>query len=192
MLPYKQEPMQTVEQCNKTRIAGYYQGIISRRLQKTVFSQWDIICIHRSLTGNQMGDILSCCAFYLFRAMSRVKETSSCAAALLLCTVMALPAATGETRKIQSACALQCTRKVSLGKTEAKCTLPADVHSLKCSCRQLLDISQNVSSLWVVLRSFHIHQKKKCWVANNTVLFFKVFVRQQIDWGTHFDILELR
>ena len=27
---------------------------------------------------------------------------------------------------------------------------------------------------------------------NNTVLFFKGFVRQQIDEGTHFDILLLR
>ena len=91
--------------------------------------------------------VLPCYAFPLYRAMSGGKETSFCAAALLLCTVLALPAATGETKKIQSACALQCTRKVSLGKTEAKCTLPADTHDLKCFCQQLLNISQNVSSL---------------------------------------------
>ena len=96
-----------------------------------------------------LGSILNYLAmhFSLFRAMPREKEISSCAAALLLCTVLALPATTSETGKIQSACALQCTRKVSLGKTEAKCTLPADTQDLKCYCQQLLNISQNVSSL---------------------------------------------
>ena len=82
----------------------------------------------------------------LFTAMLRGKETSSCAAALLLCTVLALPTATGETENTQSARVLQCTSEVlSLVINRTKCTLPAYTQNLKCSQRPLTNILWNVS-----------------------------------------------
>ena len=78
--------------------------------------------------------------------MPRGKATSSCAAALLLCTVLVLPAATGEKGKVE-ACALQCIRVVSRMKTEAKCKLLSATHNVNCSLQQLLDKLQDVSSL---------------------------------------------
>ena len=122
---------------------------------KTVFGLWTYnLWIHRRLTGQPIGwNFILLRILSLFTAMSRGKETSSCAAALLLCTVLALPAPTGEAENTQAACALQCTREVpSQGINGAKCKLPADMQNLKCSHQQLLELLRNVSILWVRLR----------------------------------------